>query len=48
MSGALPLTETPDGLVLTVRVTPKSSKEALEAVRIESDGPGAPLAAVTE
>lgn len=38
MSGALPLTPTPDGLVLTVRVTPKSAKEALEAVRIESDG----------
>jgi uncharacterized protein (TIGR00251 family) len=35
---ALPISVTADGLILTVRVTPKSAKEKIEAVRIESDG----------
>ena len=38
MTLALPISMTADGLILTVRVTPKSAKEKIEGVRIESDG----------
>ncbi len=38
MSPLLPISETADGVILTVRVTPKSAREAMDGVRIGSDG----------